>query len=313
MPHQRVASLLPSATEIVAALGCADRLVGRSHECDYPLGTEALPVCTRPRLELKGSSAEIDIRVKEALRDAQAVYEVLEDILEPLEPDIIVTQSQCDICAVNLADVEAAVCDWANRDIKIVSLEPNALEDVYTDITNVAEALGVADSGDTLINRMRTRATEIEARAKALQSRPRVACIEWTDPPMAAGNWLPELVAMAGGEDLFGVAGKHAPWLEWEALIKADPDVIVFMPCGFDLRRTRHEAEQMAQRPGWSGLSAVKSGRVYLTNGGAYFNRPGPRLSESLEILAEILHPGEFEFGHAASQAGDGWEQFTAS
>ncbi len=307
MTDQRVVSLIPSATEITAALGCAGRLVGRSHECDYPAGVRALPVCTRPRLRLEGTSADIDARVRQAVTQALAVYEVLEERLRALRPDVIVTQSQCEVCAVSLAEVEAAVCGWVDREVRIVSLEPNGLADVYDDIARVAGALGVAGAGAALVRHMREKAAAIAARAGALSERPRVACIEWTEPLMAAGNWVPELVALAGGEDPFGTPGEHAPGLEWDALAGADPDVIVFMPCGFGLDRTGTEADALAARPGWSDLSAVRKGRVYITNGSDYFNRPGPRLADSLEIMAEILHPQAFRFGHE----GTGWRPFS--
>ncbi len=307
MTDQRVISLIPSATEITAALGCAGRLVGRSHECDYPAGVRALPVCTRPRLHLEGTSAGIDAQVRAAVKKALAIYEVLEDRLRALQPDVIVTQSQCEVCAVSLAEVEAAVCDWVDRQVRIVSLEPNGLADVYDDIARVAGALHVAGAGAALIQRMQETAAAIADRARALSERPRVACIEWTDPLMAAGNWVPELVALAGGEDPFGTPGEHAPGLEWDALADADPDVIMFMPCGFGLEKTGKEAEALAARPGWSDLSAVRAGRVYITNGSDYFNRPGPRLADSLEIMAEILHPQAFRFGHE----GTGWRPFS--
>ncbi|MEQ8194989.1 MAG: cobalamin-binding protein [Rhodospirillales bacterium] len=300
----RVVSLIPSATEIVAALGCGDWIVGRSHECDHPAGIEALPVCTAPRLDLRGSSADIDKRVKDALKTALAVYEVKEGLLRELDPDVIITQSQCEICAVSLKDVEAAVCDWTGRNVRIVSLEPMCLNDVYQDIRRVAEALNVIEAGETLIRDMKTRIAAIEAKTRALPSRPSIACIEWTDPMMAAGNWVPEMVTLAGGTDPLGKAGEHAPWMDWDRLIGAEPNVVAFMPCGFGLERTDRESRVVIDNPNWSKLPAVREGRTYITNGNAFFNRPGPRLVESLEILAEILHPDTFQFGHE----GSGWQ-----
>lgn len=304
---QRVVSLLPSATEIVAGVGCLGRLVGRSHECDFPPGVEALPVCTRPRLALDGTSAEIDAQVKGAVRDAvkeaAAIYEVLADALGACAPDVIVTQDQCEVCAVSLADVEAAVENWAGRPVTLVSLAPMRLTDVYGDVGRVADALGVADAGEILVGDMRGRVDAVAGRARTLDAKPGVACIEWTEPLMAAGNWVPEMVETAGGRDLFGKAGANAPGLEWVALIEADPDVIVVMPCGFGLERTTAEARALAARPGWGGLKAVKAGRVFATDASSYFNRPGPRLADSVEILAEVLHPGTFDFGHE----GKGW------
>lgn len=298
MTSPRIASLLPSATEIVAALGHKGGLVGRSHECDFPLGVEALPVCTRPRVKLDGSSAEIDRKVKEIVEQALSVYEVLNDTLRSISPDIIVTQDQCEVCAVSLPDVEEAVCTWVGNDIEIVSLTAESTSAVYDDIRRVAKTLNVPDGGAEVVERMQARQAEINARAATLDEHPRVACIEWADPLMAAGNWIPEFVAAAGGEDLFGSAGEHSAWLEWEALLKADPDVIVLMPCGYDLERTREEADLLSRDPRWGDLRAVREGRTYITDGNAFFNRPGPRLKESLEMMAEILHPEQFEFGH---------------
>ncbi len=285
----RVVSLLPSATEIVAALGCADRLVGRSHECDHPPGIDRLPVCTAPRLDLSGTSAEIDRRVKEAVGDAAAVYEVLQGPLADAAPDIIITQDQCDVCAVSLADVEAAVCDWTGRATRIVSLQPMTLEDVFNDIERVGAALGLAERGRAVAADLRTRAAQLTVEPSG--PRPSVACIEWTDPLMAAGNWVPELVTMAGGRDAFGTAGEHAPWIAWDDLASADPDVIVFMPCGFGLERSAEEAHLlMKKNPGFRNLKAARTGQVYATDANAYFNRPGPRLVESLDMLCAAFN-----------------------
>jgi iron complex transport system substrate-binding protein len=295
---ERVVSLLPSATEMVAALGCGDRLVGRSHECDFPAGVERLPVCTRPRVKLSGSSADIDAAVRSAVKDAVAIYEVLEGPLSLLQPDVIVTQSQCEVCAVSLADVEACVAAWAGRPVQVVSLAAQTLAGVHDDITRVAGVLGVPEAGRGVVDGMQARATKIAERVQGLTARPGVACIEWTAPLMAAGNWVPELVTMAGGRDAFGKAGRHAPPLTWEALVGTDPEVIVFMPCGYGLERTVEEGEALAATPGWADLRAARAGRVYATDANSFFNRPGPRLAESLEIMAEVLHPGVFDFGH---------------
>ena len=299
----RIVSLIPSATEIVAALGCADQLVGRSHECDYPASVKSLPICTAPRLDLSGSSADIDKRVKDALKTAIAVYEVKKELLEELEPDVIITQSQCEICAVSLKDVEAAVCDWTGKDVQIVSLEPMNLSDVYDDIHRVAKALKKESAGDALVKDMKSRIAAIHEKTKTISSHPRIACIEWTEPMMAAGNWVPEMISIAGGQDPLGTAGEHSPWMGWEELLEAKPEVVAFMPCGYGLSRTESEADSIVQSPQWQKLPAVQQGRTYITNGSDFFNRPGPRLVESLEILAEILHPEIFKFGHE----GTGW------
>lgn len=309
MSGKRIVSLLPSATEIVSALGAHDQLVGRSHECDFPLGVVDLPICTAAKLDATATSREIDRAVKEALRDALAVYEVFTDQLQTLAPDIVVTQDQCDVCAVSLSDVETAVSSLADRPVQIVALHPSNLAAVHEDIRHVGIAIGKQDEALAVINDMKGRAEGIIAGTAGLDT-PSVACIEWADPLMAAGNWVPELVTLAGGHDVFGKPGAHAPWIEWDALRQTDPDVIVFMPCGFGLDRCRREAELTARLPGWQDLQAVKSGRVYVTDGNSYFNRPGPRLADSLEIIAEILHPDTFAFHHDTARGGGGWTSF---
>ncbi|MCY4496960.1 MAG: cobalamin-binding protein [Rhodospirillaceae bacterium] len=303
MTSPRIVSLLPSATEIVSALGHRNALVGRSHECDFPSGIEALPVCTRPRVKLDGTSFEIDIKVKEIVRKVLSVYEVLIDTLKRVSPEIVVTQDQCEVCAVSLPDVQTALRDWVGSDIAIVTLTAASTTAVYDDIRRVAGALDAVETGAHVVDRMQSRFAEISERAAGLDHCPRVVCIEWTDPLMAAGNWIPEFVEAAGGENLFGDAGEHSPWLEWEALLDADPDVIVLMPCGYDLDRTREEADLFSEHTRWLSLRAVREGRAYVTDGNAYFNRPGPRLKDSLEMMAEMLHPECFSFGHE----GYGW------
>lgn len=298
----RIISLLPSATEIVCALGFEDQLVGRSHECDYPPSVARLPALTSPKFNPEGSSVQIDDRVKQILADALSVYRVDAEKLRGLAPGVIVTQSQCDVCAVSLRDVEAAVADWVGgAPPKIVSLAPFGLPDVFADMERVAVALDAPDRGTQLVGRLRQRMAAIEDRARGAVGRPSVACIEWIEPLMAAGNWIPELVAMAGGRNLFGTAGEHSPWMKFEDLVAADPDVILIMPCGFNLERTAAELPALANRPQWARLKAVREGRVYLADGNQFFNRPGPRIAESLEILAEILHSELFHFGHQGS------------
>ncbi len=306
----RIISLIASATEIICALGLEDSLVGRSHECDYPPSVTSLPVCTKPRFDPAGSSREIDDRVKSVLRassaeDALSVYEVFSEKLRELAPTHIVTQSQCEVCAVSLRDVERALEELTESEAEIISLQPNTLADFWQDIVRVASGLGVTDSGVRLVADLQQRMQEIEAEARPLKSRPTVACVEWVDPLMAVGNWMPELVQMAGGENLFGVSGTHSPEMTFEQLVAEDPDIIFISPCGFDIPRTREDLPVLASYPGWPTLKAVQQNRVYVADGNQYFNRPGPRLVESLEILAEIVHPEVFQFGHE----GKGWER----
>ena len=299
----RIVSLLPSATEIVCALGYGDQLVGRSHECDHPASVADLPVCSRPRIRTDTSSAEIDRSVKSIVSKGLSVYEIDEETLRALAPDFIVTQTQCEVCAVSERDVVVAVREWLDDACEIVSLNPNRLEDVWADIVRVATALGNRRNGEEVVDALRARMQAIEARAADSDSTPRVAVIEWIEPLMAGGNWMPELVKMAGGENLFGEAGKHSPWMEFRALGDADPDVVVVAPCGFDLERTRAEMTPLTERADWHRLAAVAAGKVYLTDGHHFFNRPGPRLVESLEVLAELLHPERIDTRHR----GDAW------
>jgi iron complex transport system substrate-binding protein len=303
----KIVSLIASATEIVCALGCEDQLVGRSHECDYPSSVLRLPVCTEPKFDVTGSSRAIDERVKAILQDALSVYRVHADRLADLQPDVIVTQTQCEVCAVSLRDVELALCANFVTRPRIVALAPNALADVWSDIQSVADALDIAERGRLLVARLQQRMSGIAAKAQALPDRPTVVCIEWIDPLMGSGNWMPELVDMGGGVNLFGEAGKHAPWMTWEELAAKDPDAILVLPCGFDIPRTQQEMPSLTRKPEWPRLRAVRSGRVYLLDGNQYFNRPGPRLVESLEIIAEVLHPHVFHFGHEAT----GWQRLS--
>ncbi|KZL47800.1 MULTISPECIES: cobalamin-binding protein [Cyanophyceae] len=294
----RIVSLIPSGTEILAALGLSDKIVGRSHECDYPPEIHNRPVCTQARLNSHDPSRKIHDDVNELLQSALSIYEIKTDILEKLQPTHIITQDQCDVCAVSLADVEKAVASIVHTSPQIVSLKPNTLEDVWQDIERVGNIFGV-DSVQILEN-LEARATICQRKIQGLSltELPTVACIEWTDPLMTAANWIPELVNLAGGQSQFSVIGQPSTTVPWETLLKSNPDIIIFMPCGFDLNRTRQEAKLFIQRPDWQKLHASKSGRVYITDGNAFFNRPGPRLADSLEILAEILHPEIFDYGY---------------
>jgi iron complex transport system substrate-binding protein len=309
LPRPRVVSLLASATEIVAALGAVDLLVARSHECDFPPEVAHLPAVTAAQLDTRQPSGTIDREVKALLARALSIYRVDGDRLRELAADLIVTQTQCEVCAVTPADVEAALGAWTGTRPRILSLAPNALTDIFADIERVAAALARPERGTALVAGLRARMDAIATAAARLTLRPRVACLEWIEPLMAAGNWMPELVAMAGGDNLFGVAGRHSPWMNWDELAAADPDVILVLPCGFDIARTRCELPVLTRRPEWRALRAVRDDHIFLCDGNQYFNRPGPRVVESLEILAEILHPDRFQFGHQ----GSGWVRLVAT
>jgi iron complex transport system substrate-binding protein len=300
----RIVSLIASATEIVCALGCEDKLVGRSHECDFPKSVKKLPICTEPKFDVIGSSCAIDQRVKGLLQEGLSVYRVHADKLKALRPDVIITQSQCEVCAVSLRDVEEAVDSILEARPRIVNLAPNALADVWTDIQTVANGLDVPKRGESLLGRLHKRLDRIVDKARSVETKPAVGCIEWIDPLMASGNWMPELVELAGGVNLFGKAGQPVPWLTWEEFRNQDPEIILVLPCGFDIERTRQEMPALTSRPDWNGLRAVQNKKVFLLDGNQYFNRPGPRIVESLEILAQVVHPEAFR----ASHEGKGWE-----
>lgn len=294
----RVISLIASATEIVHALGAGGMQVARSHECDWPAAVLDLPSLTRPKFQVEGaSSGEIDKAVRTLVENGLAVYEVDADDLQRLAPDVIVTQDQCEVCAVSLSDVEQAVCSWVGSAPRIVSLRPHTMADVYADIGRVAAALGRPADGEALVARMRERMTAIAA-AVAGKPKPSLAYIEWVDPPMSGGHWMPELIEIAGGVNLFGEKGAQSPWIKWEDVAAADPDVVLVGPCGYDIATTERDMRSLDSNALWQSLRAVREGRVYVADGNAYFNRPGPRLVESAEILAEILHPDACDFGH---------------
>lgn len=300
----RIVSLLPSSTEFVFAFDMGEHLVGRSHECDFPPHAEKLPVCSRPKINYKLSSAAIDHQVRAMVQEGLSVFLVDENRLKELEPTLILTQVHCKVCAVSLEDVQQAICEWTESDVPLVSLEPNTLNDIWEDALKVADALGVLQKGRNKVQEWQQRMAMISEKAQSIDNPPTVATIEWIDPIMAGGNWFPDLISMAGGVNMFGHANQSSPVIEWEMLLQANPDFIVIVPCGFQIPRTRNELQPLLSRPEWQKLNAVQNQRVFLADGHHYFNRPGPRIVESLEILAEILHPEHFHFGHQET----GWE-----
>lgn len=286
----RIASLLPSATEIVCELGLTEQLVGVSHECDYPPCVRLLPKLTRSLVPAAASSRDIDALVRQRLRTRRALYSLDVLTLERLRPDLIVTQSLCDVCAVADDEVQAAVCSLPVSP-KVVNLEPTRLADVMACLNVVAEAAGIAVRAREALARLNARIDGVERRTATLVSRPRVVFLEWIDPPFCAGHWSPELVRLAGGIEMLGREGEPSRRIEWHEIVAADPDVLFIACCGFDVERTRQELPILAAQSGFQDLTCVRSGRVYFVDGSAYFNRPGPRLVDSLEILAHTLHP----------------------
>ena len=301
---QRVLSLLSSTTEIIFALGCGDRLVGRSHECDYPEEVSELPICTIPKFNVDGTSREVDDEVKSLVQSALSIYYINEKLLKELKPDIIFTQSQCEVCAVSVSDVENALKNITGLSSRVISVEPNSIEDIFNDILTIAEILNVRKKGKELVELIKAKIDSTE-KIVYQKSSPSVAAIEWIDPLMAAGNWVPQLIRVAGGKNLFGEAGKHSPWMKYNDLVEQDPEIIIVMPCGYDIKKSLIEIKTLESKKGWGSLKAVRNRNVYITDGNQFFNRPGPRIIESLEILLEIIHPDLSEFKHIDS----GWIQ----
>lgn len=296
-PQPRVISLIASATEILHALGAGDLQVARSHECDWPPAVEKLPAITRPKFHVGGSSGEVDKAVRSLVEQGLSVYEVNAEALGELKPDVILTQDQCEVCAVSLADVERAVCELDHHDAHIVSLRPHTMNDVYRDIQRVADAIGRPEAGKHLVDVMQERIAAVADKTKLLPRR-KLAFIEWIDPPMSGGHWMPELIEVAGGKNLFGETGEPSPWITWQEVKAADPDVILVAPCGYDIEVASREMKPLARYELWQQLRAVRQHHVFIADGNAFFNRPGPRLVESCEILAEVLHPEACDFGH---------------
>ncbi len=294
MPNRRVVSLLPSATEMICILGAEDDLVGISHECDFPAGIRDRRVLTRSRIDVHGSSRSIDSAVRVVIRDALSIYAIDDVQLAALAPDVIVTQDLCEVCAVSLDDVRAAVARLAHREeIVIVSLSPTRLDDVLGDLERVAAALGRSERGATVRAALEHRLRAIAARAGRATVRPRVVSLEWIDPLMIGGTWMPELIELAGGRAVGASAGAPAPTITSAELAELAPDVVVIKPCGFALDRALAERELFERTV--VETTRATGARVYVTDGNAFFNRPGPRLVESLEIMAACVHPALFD------------------
>jgi len=286
----RIVSLLPAATEIVCSLGLEEQLVGVSHECDYPTSVRDLPKVTRSLIQTSASSGEIDRLVRERLATQSALYSLDLAVLAELAPDLIVTQALCDVCAVAQDEVQTAACSLPLAP-RVVNLEPQSLSEVLDAVRHVASATETQARGEQVVRGLQARIDAIAERSERLTARPRVALIEWLDPPFSCGHWNPELVRLAAGVDGLGREGERSRTLTWDEVIAWQPEVVVFACCGLDAERTLGELPLAQSVAGWHDLPAVRSGRVYVTDGAQYFSRPGPRLVDSLEILAHALHP----------------------
>ncbi|HEX2740116.1 MAG TPA: cobalamin-binding protein [Rubrobacter sp.] len=286
----RIASLLPSATELVHFAG--GTLVGVTHECDFPPGVEELPKLTSSKIESHSmTSREIDAAVG-ALTDEGSIYALDAELLERLAPDLIITQGLCEVCAVSMNLVETATSQMSEVP-EILSLNPTSLGDVLGDAVGIGEALGHGEETRAKVAALKERLASVQDAVAGL-SRPRVGCIEWLDPPFSAGHWVPEMVRLAGGEEVFAGPGEPSARLTWDEVFEAAPEVLILMPCGFDAERTIKEALVLPELPDWGELPAVKIGRVWAVDANSYFSRPAPRLVDGVEILARILHPEAF-------------------
>lgn len=283
----RIVSLLPSATEILFAIGAGDDVVGVTHECDFPPEASSRPHLTSPALPQAGSSAEIDRHVRRSLHEGSSLYHLDAELLERLAPDLIVTQELCAVCAVSYEIVQRAV-RRLHGDPRLVSLEPSSLDDVFATITFLGELTGHADGASALLRDLHARVDVMRARTRD-RNRPRVLVLEWTDPPMSGGHWTPGLVELAGATPVLGNPCANSQVIGWETIAREDPDAIVVGPCGFDLARTHEAIAELGDNETWRNLRAVREGRVHAIDGSAYLNRPGPRLVDTAEIIAAAL------------------------
>ncbi|WP_182870742.1 cobalamin-binding protein [Stieleria mannarensis] len=298
----RIVSLLPSATEIICALGLREQLVGVSHECDYPASVAGLPKVTRTVIPGDVSSGQIDALVRQQVQTQQALYRLDVPLVRALEPDLIVTQALCDVCAVSQQEVDQALCSLSSN-ARVINLEPTCLDDVFDCIGRVAAAAGCESDGARFVDRLKTRIRVVADRSQRIPRRPSVMLLEWVDPPFSAGHWNPELVELAGGRGIIGTAGARSVSVDWNNVVRADPEVMFIACCGFDVQRSQDDLPGLQSYPGWQTLRCVQAGRVYVVDGSAYFNRPGPRLVDSLEILAHTLHPDEHPRGDGLPEA----------
>lgn len=286
----RIVSLLPSATEIVCLLGLKEQLVGVTHECDFPVEVLDLPKVTKTMIPHDAGSREIDVLVRERLQTQRALYTLDMPVLEQLQPDLIVTQALCDVCAVAEEEVRAAACSLPGMP-RVVNLEPKCLEEVFECLTLVGEAAGRSFEAASAIAALRNRVGDVETRSRQISSHPRVMLLEWIDPPFCSGHWGPALVRLAGGREVIGVEGRPSRTTAWSEVVEADPEVLFLACCGLGVERTLADLPILRAYPGWNTLSCVKANKVFVVDGSAYFSRPGPRLVDSLEILAHTLHP----------------------
>ncbi len=305
MSYKRVISLLPSATEMMYALNAQNLLCARSHECDFPAEAQSLPICTSASIHNGMTSKEIDEQVKSKIWNALSLYNININLIKELKPDLIITQDQCKVCAVHLSDLEEVLTEELGYSPAIISFHPHSLQDFFDNFKDLAQLVDKVKEAEILLEDWNDRIDIIKHKVKFVKNRPRIVCIEWMEPLMTAGHWTPELLEFAGGENVLSEKYTNSSYISMEQLITADPDGIVIAPCGFDIARTKQELEVLFNQEAWRNLPAVQKGHVFIADGNAFFNRPGPRLIDTAEILAEILQVNQFYYG----MEGQCWEQ----
>ena len=302
MTNNRIITLIPSATEIISFLGLGNQLVGVSHECDFPESVRNIKKLTKTDIKTNTSSYNIHLQIEKILENSLSVYNVDKKSLKYLKPDIIITQDQCNVCAVDLSQVKKVTSNYLNKEVDIISLQPKSFNEIFENIEYVAKKLNVFNTTNkNKINKLLNRISDIRQKKKSFKN---VICIEWCDPLMSAGNWIPDMVKIAGGNELCGINNKSSHWIDFKNVRDFNPEIIIFMPCGYNLLQTQMDVANLFDNNAkWKNLSAYKNKKMYLVDGNQYFNRPGPRIVDSLEILAEILNPNAFNYGYN----GKGW------
>jgi len=289
----KIYSFIPSATEMVYALGLGDQLCGVTHECDYPPEAKTKPVAIRSLIDSSIlSQREIDDKVVASMSHGHGIYSIDKSLLRACKPDVVITQELCDVCSVSLRDVLSTISDLS-ASCDVVSLKPRGLKGVLEDILEVGEACNAQRAAEALVGSLEARIEAVKERAESLD-RPRVFCVEWFDPVFASGHWVPEMVQIAGGEDAIGLAGQDSRKIPWDQVLAYDPEVLILMPCGFEVDRAVEDLPLLAINEGWQSISAVRNGAVFATNSSAYYSRPGPRLVDGLELMGKMIHPEAF-------------------
>jgi iron complex transport system substrate-binding protein len=299
--RQQIVSFLPSATEMACALGLSDQLVGITHECDYPPEVSGKPVVVRNALPIETmSQPQVDVAVAQRIRDGLSLYEVDENLLKELAPDLILTQNLCQVCAPSGNEVSQAV-NLLPKKPQILWLTPKSLEEIFANVRELGEATGRAKEAAELIGKGRARLDKTAAATRDLSHRPRVFCMEWLDPIYCSGHWVPEMVKLAGGVDALAHEGEDSVRISWDEVVRWAPEVLIVTPCGFNLEQVIEQTQQLPSYPGWSDLPAVRAGRVYAVDANSYFARPGPRVVDGTELLAHLIHPELFPWNGPTS------------